>query len=117
MPNCRLCCPPSKIETKRKERLVPEPCEGIEKTVESDGDTNCNWCSYNSHQRISTRTEGLGNKRMSGDHPNYGNSEIGQNTEKSPEDLSKLAVTQTSVKKPSAKFGMKNSRNNNNNWK
>ena len=30
-----------------------------------------------------TRTEGLGNKRMSGDHPNYNAIEVGQNIEKS----------------------------------
>ena len=33
-----------------------------------------------------------------GDHPNYYTSEIGQNTEKSPGDLRRLAVTQTSLK-------------------
>ena len=35
---------------------------------------------------------------MSGDHPNYCIIEIGQNTEKSPEDLRRLAVIQTPVK-------------------
>ena len=35
---------------------------------------------------------------MSGDHPNYSIIENGQNTEKSPEDFRKLAVTQTPVK-------------------
>ena len=34
----------------------------------------------------------------SGDHPNYGIVENGQNTEKGPEDLSRLAVIQTPVK-------------------
>ena len=51
-----------------------------------------------SPQRIDTKTGGLGNKRMSGDHPNYCIIEIGQNTKKSPEDLTRLAVTQTLVK-------------------
>ena len=32
---------------------------------------------------------------MSEDHPNHGIIEIGQNTEKSPGDLRRLAVTQT----------------------
>ena len=36
--------------------------------------------------------------RMSGDHPNYSIIENGQNTEKSPGDLRRLAVTQTPVK-------------------
>ena len=38
-------------------------------------------------------TGGLGNKRTSGDHPNYSIVEIGQNTKKSPGDLMRLAVT------------------------
>ena len=41
---------------------------------------------------------GLGNKRTSGDHPNYSIIEIGQNTEKIPGDLRKLVVTETPVK-------------------
>ena len=43
-------------------------------------------------------TGGLGNKRKSGDHPNYCIIEIVQNTEKSPGDLRRLGVTQTPVK-------------------
>ena len=35
--------------------------------------------------------------RTSGDHPNDNIIEIGQNTEKSPRDLRRLVVTQTSV--------------------
>ena len=42
-------------------------------------------------------TEGLGNKRMSGDLPNY-SMKIGQNTEKSPVNLRRLAVIQTPVR-------------------
>ena len=70
-----------------------------EKTMEreSDGDTNCKWCALYSHQRIGTGTEGLGNKMMSGDHPNNTIIEIGQNTEKSPGNLRRLAITQTLV--------------------
>ena len=62
---------------------------------ESDGDTNCNWCFWYSHQRIGIETGGLGNKRTSGDHPNYSFIEIGQNAEKSPGDLIRLSVDQT----------------------
>ncbi len=43
-------------------------------------------------------TEEVGNKRTSGDHPNYCIIEIGQNTKKSPGDLRRLAVTPTPVK-------------------
>ena len=43
-------------------------------------------------------TGGLGSWQTSRDHPNYSIIENGQNTEKSPEDLRRLAVTQTPVK-------------------
>ena len=56
-------------------------------------DTNCNWCAYNNLQMMSKGTGRFGNKRTSGDHPNYIIIKIGQNTEKSPVDLSRLAVT------------------------
>ena len=42
--------------------------------------------------------EDLEKNRTSGDHPNYYTIEIGQNTEKSPGDLRRLAVTQTPMK-------------------
>ena len=64
---------------------------------ESDGNTNCRWGSRYSHQRIDTGPGGFENKRTSGDYSNYGTVEIGQNTEKSPGDLRRLAVTQTPV--------------------
>ena len=38
------------------------------------------------------------NKRTSGDHPNDSSVEISWNTEKSPEDLKRLVITQTPVK-------------------
>ena len=61
----------------------------LKKTVEieSNVNTNCNWCSWYSHQRIEKRTGGLGNNETNGDYPNYSIIEIGQNTEKIPEDL------------------------------
>ena len=43
-------------------------------------------------------TGGLGSWRTSGDYPNYSITENGQNTEKSPGDLRRLAVTQTPEK-------------------
>ena len=51
---------------------------------ENDGDTNCNWYGGYSHPRFGTGTDGLGNKRTSGEHPNYSMVEIGPYTEKSP---------------------------------
>ena len=79
---------------------MPEICKGTEKCMEheSDSDTNHNWNALYSHQRIGTGTEGLGNKRTSGDHPNYSIVEIGQKTKKNPGDLKRLAATQTPVK-------------------
>ena len=64
---------------------------------ESDGETSCDCCSWYSHQRIGTETMGLGNKRTRRDHLNYSIVEIGQNTEKSPGDLRRLDVTQTTT--------------------
>ena len=70
------------------------------KTVEHESDlnTNCNWFSWYSYQRTNKGTGELGNKRMSGNHPNYCIIEIGQNTEKSLGELRRLAVTQIPVK-------------------
>ena len=62
---------------------------------ENDDETNYNWCSQYSHQKFDTRTGGLGNNGTGGDWPNYSIVEIGQNTEKSPGDLRRHAVTQT----------------------
>ena len=50
------------------------------------------------HQRIIKGTGGLGNKGTTGEHLNYYIIENGQNTEKSPGDLRRLAVSQTPVK-------------------
>ena len=103
LPNWGLCCPSSlqsKIEKKEKKYKYLELARELKKTVEHDneGVTNCNWCSWFSHQRIGTGTGGLGNKKTSGEHPNYCIAEISQSTEKSFGDLRGLAVTQVPVK-------------------
>ena len=64
----------------------------------SDNYTNRDWCFWYSHQRIIKGTGGLGNKRKSREHPKYYIIENGQNTEKSPGDLKRLAGTQTPLK-------------------
>ena len=64
---------------------------------EGDSNTNCNRCAGYSHQKIGTWTEGLRNKRTSGDHINYSIIENGQNTKKIPGDFRRFAVTQTPV--------------------
>ena len=52
---------------------------------------------YN-HQRVNKGTGGLENKRKSGDHRNDNIIKIGQDTEKSPRDLRRFAVTQIQVR-------------------
>ena len=54
------------------------------KTMEHEGDnyTNRNWCFSYSNQGIIKGTGGLGNKRMSGDQPNYNIIVNSENTEK-----------------------------------
>ena len=68
--------------------------------MENEGDvyTNCNMRAYNGFSRA---WQGSWKSWKSGqpkDHPNYCIVKIGQYTENSPGDLSRLAVTQTSVK-------------------
>ena len=64
------------------------------------------------HQRISTRSGGLGNKRMSGDHPNYSIIEISQNTEKR---LEETCCHTNCSEKLLANTAVKNSQRTNNN--
>ena len=65
---------------------------------EGDNYANCDWCFWYRHQIIIKGTGGLVGWRTSGDHINYCIIENGQNIEKSPGDLRRLAVTQTPVK-------------------
>ena len=65
---------------------------------ESDSDTDCNWWARYSHQRIGTGIGGLGNKRTSGNYSNYSIVKIGHNSEKTPGDMRRFAVSQTPVK-------------------
>ena len=90
-----------KLKESEKRDKYLDLAKGIEKTVEHESDnyTNCNWCTWYSHQRIDTRpARGLINNRTGGVHSNFFVIEIGQNTEKSPGDLKILAFTQTRAK-------------------
>ena len=88
-----------KLKESEKKDKYPDFARELKKLWNmSDSDTNCNLCSWYSHQRIDTETRGLGNKRMIGDHLKYSIIKIGQNTGKNPGDLRKLAVNQTPVK-------------------
>ena len=62
---------------------------------ESDGDTNCGWLTWNVYQRISEETGRLRNEKKSRYYPDNWFKKICQNSEKSPRDLSWLAINQT----------------------
>ena len=106
-----------KIRENEKERLTScqraKNLRNMKVTVISTGhkgdiNTNFNWCTWNDPQRLSKRTGEVRNRRTSGDHPNYCIVVVGQNTEKSPGDLRRLAVTQTPWKESSAYAAVKN---------
>ena len=65
---------------------------------ESDNYTNCDWCFWHGNLRIIKGPGRFRSWRPSGDHTNNSIIENGQNTEKSPGDLRRLAVTQNPVK-------------------
>ena len=69
--------------------------QGTKKAVEheSKSDMNSSWYVWNYSQRQGKKDEKIGNHNR--DHLNYC---IVENTEKSPGDLRRLDVTQTSVK-------------------
>ena len=112
LPNCGLCCSvwlQSKTEIKLRDMYLDLARE--QKTMEHESDSGTNqYC----HQRIGTGSGGLWNKRMSGDHPNDSIIKISQNTEKSPGDLRRLAVTQTLLRNYQLTLGWKPSKEWNN---
>ena len=65
---------------------------------EGDGDTNCNWCTWNYPQRIDKETGGLRNQRTSTYYSEYSIIKIGPNTEKISGDLRRHPVNQTPMK-------------------
>ena len=75
---------------------------------ESDGDTNYNWFSWYSQQRIGTRDGRLGNKRLCKDDPEYSIVEIGQCKEGSWK-LEEMCCYSNTSDNPSACTGVKNS--------
>ena len=75
---------------------------------EGDGDTNCNWSTWNNSETIGKGTGRQRNQRISGELSEYSITKIGSNTEKSIGHLKRLTVPQSSVKKTSANPGVKN---------
>ena len=67
--------------------------------MEHEGDdyTNCDWCFWHRNKKIIKGLGGLGSWQTSGDYPNE-SIKKGINTEKSPGDSRRLAVTQSPVK-------------------
>ena len=70
------------------------------KTIEHEVDDGniYYWYMWNNPQRINNGTKRLRNQKTSGDLPIYSIVEIGQNTEKSPGNKKRHAITQTPVK-------------------
>ena len=62
---------------------------------EGDGDNNRNWYTSNSLQRLGKCVRKAGHQKTSRNYPKCNIVENGQNNEKTPENLSSLAVTQT----------------------
>ena len=82
-----------------KRKIGSSFLSGSEKTVahESENYTNREWYFWYSHGRIIKGTGEIGNRSTSGDYQNC-NIENNQNSEKSPGDFRRLAVTQTPMK-------------------
>ena len=76
---------------------------------DSDGDTNCNWCTWNNPQMIVTRTRRLRDQMTRRCHQDFSIIKIGQNIGKSLGDLRRLACHSDSSEKLSANAGVKNS--------
>ena len=59
---------------------------------ESDGDTRCSWCTWNCPQRLGKKLKEL-YQQTNRNHPDHSTVKINKDTEKSPGDLRRLAVT------------------------
>ena len=68
------------------------------KEYEGNNYTNCDWCFWHGNKRVIKGPGGFVSWWSSGEHANNSIIENGQNTEKSPGDLRRLAVSQSPVK-------------------
>ena len=87
---------------KWKYQQILEPCKKTKKKKavehETDGSNKCSWWALNDllcHEKKTRRFEKRKNNRHHSDHRSV---KIGNSTEKSPRDLSRLAAIQTPVK-------------------
>ena len=71
-----------KIKESKKVHKYLDLARELKKAVEheGDGDTNCNWCTWNDPQRLRRNTGRIGNERKNEDHPNDSIVENCQNT-------------------------------------
>ena len=69
-----------------------------ERNLKGDGNIDCSWSLWNGFQRLRKKTSGIENQRKNQYHPKYITAKIRRNIERSPEDLGRLSVTQTSVR-------------------
>ena len=65
---------------------------------EGDGDTSCNWGTWNSLQMLGRKTGRVDNQRTNRDYLDYGFIELIKNTQKNIGDLRRFAVSQIPVK-------------------
>ena len=65
---------------------------------EDDGDSSCNWPTWNCPQRLGKGPGKVNNREKNRNHSNYSIAEIGKNTEKSSGDLKDFAVTRISMR-------------------
>ena len=86
-------------ESEKKDKFLNLAWE-LKKTVEHESDnyTKHDWCIWYCYQMIIKGIGRLGNKKTTGDRPNYYIIGNDQNTDKSPGELRRLAITQTPLK-------------------
>ena len=89
-------------DSEKRDKYLEFVREEKKTTMEHEGDydNSCNWCTWNNSQRIGKKARRLGNKSSSGDYQDYNTIKIDSNSEKSPWDLKRLAVTQTPMENP-----------------
>ena len=107
-------------ENEKKKKTKKKTTKFVE--YENNGSSSCNWCAWKDPLKLVKGTGRVVNRRTSRDHTNYSIVKIDQNTEQSPGDRRRLAVSQTLVNdhqlalmwKTWWKFNRNNYINNNN---
>ena len=96
------------IKEKEKRDKYKDLAKELKTAVEHkrNSDTNSNWCTWNGPERFGKGAGSVENRKTSRDHPNYDRVNTGQNTEKSPGDLRRLAATKTVYERLSACAGV-----------